>query len=247
VHANVHCLPSSVDAAHFDPARLRPESPEAADAQRLQGGLGHPRLGYFGVIDERLDMALVERIADHRPHWQIVMAGPVVKIDPEGLPRRPNLHWLGMQPYPRLPYLLAGWDLALMPFALSEATRHISPTQTLEYIAGEKPVVSTSVRDVISLYGHVVEVADTREQFIRACDDLLGETSAARLHRTARMLSAVATQSWDRAAARVHLLLNRVLADAPEPLIVALDTVASIGPVSPSAVPATPAVAAARA
>jgi len=242
-HANVHCLPSSVDAAHFDPARLDPASVEAAEAERLQGGLPRPRLGYFGVIDERLDIALIERLADRRPDWQIVLAGPVVKIDADALPRRSNLHWLGMQPYTRLPYLLAGWDVALMPFALNEATRHISPTKTLEYMAGEKPVVSTSVRDVISLYGHVVEVAHTHEQFIHACDHLIDEAPSARLGRTARMLSAVATQSWDKVAESVHGLLTQAVAQAPTQMFIDLDAMPIVGQPGPQTVPAQPAAA----
>ncbi|MBC7940969.1 MAG: glycosyltransferase [Chitinophagaceae bacterium] len=219
-HPNVHCLPSSVDAAHFDPDTLDPHSVHAREAAALQAQLPRPRLGYFGVIDERLDMLLIERLAERQPDWQIVMAGPVCKIDPARLPQGPNLHWLGMQPYERLPHLLAAWDAALMPFALNEATRHISPTKTLEYMAGEKPVVSTSVRDVISLYGHVVEVADTHEEFIRACEDLMSEPATARLHRVSRMLAAVATQSWDRVAERVHSLLLQAHAGAVRPKLV---------------------------
>jgi UDP-galactopyranose mutase len=208
LHEQVHFLPSAVDAAHYEPRRLQAGSAPALAALALQGNLPRPRLGYFGVIDERLDVALIDTISERHPEWQIVMAGPVVKFDPATLPQRHNLHWLGMQPYDRLPYLLAGWDVALMPFALNESTRFISPTKTLEYIAGEKPVVSTAVRDVISLYGHVVEVAHGADAFIATCERLLAENSTARCRRSLEMMATVSMVSWDRAAQYVDTLLQ---------------------------------------
>ena len=162
LHGNAHCITSSGDASHCTPSSLQPSCLHEQAAHALLARLPRPRLGCFGVIDERLDMGLVAQLADSRPDWQIVMVGPVVKIDPAPLPQRQNAHWLGMQPCARLPYLLAGWDACLMPFALNESTRFISPSKTLKYMAGEKPVVSTPVKDVIWLYGNVVEVAETR-------------------------------------------------------------------------------------
>jgi UDP-galactopyranose mutase len=207
LHANVHCLPSAVDVSHFAPAKLRHDSRPAIDALALQSDFDGPRLGFYGVIDERLDLKLVERLADARPGWHIVMAGPVARIDPASLPRRENLHWLGVQPYERLPYLLNGWDVALMPFALSEATRFISPTKTLEYMASETPVVSTAVRDVISLYGDAVEIAQGHQDFIEACERVLNEAPARRAARETQMMSVVWTSSWRRSADSVHALL----------------------------------------
>ena len=229
LHHHVVCLPSAVDAAHFDSANLRPDSSEAAEAERLQGALPTPRLGYFGVIDERLDVGLVAAVADAHPEWSIVMAGPVVKIAEASLPRRSNLHWLGMQPYERLPYLLAGWDIALMPFALNESTRFISPTKTLEYMAGGKPVVSTAIADVISLYGHTVAIAESPEAFVRACEALLTESPEALAAHREAMADTVARFSWDRSADTVHELLSaamrlarpEVLAVPPEPTVLA--------------------------
>ena len=219
LHDQVVCLPSAVDAAHFNPANRQAGSPEAAEAQRLQGSLPTPRIGYFGVIDERLDVALVAAVADAHPQWSVIMAGPVVKISEADLPRRPNLHWLGMQPYERLPHLLARWDVAMMPFALNESTRFISPTKTLEYMAGGKPVVSTAIADVISLYGHTVSVAAGPEAFVRACEALLAlSAEAVEMHREA-MAETVARFSWDRSADKVHALLTQALLDThPEGL-----------------------------
>ncbi|HEV7912480.1 MAG TPA: glycosyltransferase, partial [Albitalea sp.] len=158
-HPNVLCLPSAVDAEHYSPARASVDAPAMQRAQALQSGIAHPRLGFFGVIDERLDIGLIDDLASAHPDWQMVMVGPVVKISPDQLPRRPNIHWLGQQPYGLLPQLVAGWDVCLLPFALNESTRFISPTKTLEYMAAQKPVVSTPVRDVCVLYGDHVRIA----------------------------------------------------------------------------------------
>jgi UDP-galactopyranose mutase len=168
-HPRVHAFPSSIDAEHFRQAR--DDRPDPAD----QAGIPGPRLGYFGVIDERLDLDLLAAVAEARPDWHLVMVGPVVKIDPASLPQRPNLHWLGMKSYPELPEYLSGWDVALMPFALNESTRFISPTKTPEYLAGGRPVVSTPIRDVVKPYGEsgMVEIADGPEAFVAAVDRVL--------------------------------------------------------------------------
>ena len=173
-HPQVHAFPSSIDAEHF--GRARSPLPEPPD----QAAIPRPRLGYFGVIDERIDLDLLAAVADLRPDWQLVMVGPVVKIDPEGLPRRANLHYLGMKPYAELPSYLAGWDVALMPFARNESTRFISPTKTPEYLAGGKPVVSTPVRDVVRPYGELamVEVAAEPADFVAAVERALARHAA---------------------------------------------------------------------
>ena len=216
LNPNIHCLPSSVDAAHFAPAGLDAGSTESARALALHEQMPEPRLGFYGVIDERFDLALLEQIARARPHWQLVMVGPVVKIDPAHLPTLPNIHWLGMQSYEQLPHLIAAWDVCLMPFALNESTRFISPTKTLEYMAGEKPVVSTPVHDVVGLYGDVVRIAVSAPQFIEACELALAEDAAERARRVAVMRAVVRRSSWDAAAAEVLRLLQLVLADAQD-------------------------------
>src|SRR5690606_1930964 len=147
LHNNIHAFPSSVDVPHFSSARcIQTEPLDQID-------IPHPRLGFYGVIDERLDLTLISRIVELRPGWHIVLVGPVVKIDPASLPQRPNLHYLGPKTYEELPQYLAGWDVAIMPFALNESTRFISPTKTPEFIAGGCPVVSTSINDVVRTYG----------------------------------------------------------------------------------------------
>jgi UDP-galactopyranose mutase len=165
-HSNVHAFPSSIDVPHFARARGLMETP--AD----QAGIPSPRLGFSGVIDERMNLDLLAALADARPDWSLVVIGPVVKIGQDELPRRPNIHYLGSKCYAELPDYMAGWDVALMPFAINEATRFISPTKTPEYLAAGCPVVSTPVTDVVRHYGHLagVGIAETPDAFIAACD-----------------------------------------------------------------------------
>ena len=214
LHPNVHYLPSAVDASHFSPRAPGPQDPASAEAQRQLAPIAQPRFGYFGVIDERLDLALLDEMAAAHPTWQLVMVGPVVKIDPDTLPRRPNIHWLGLQPYARLPWLMAGWAVCLMPFAINEATRYISPTKTLEYLAGEKPVVSTPVPDVVSLYGDLVRIARSHAEFIQACAALLAETAWQRSERLARVGATVYRVSWQEHGRVVAQLIDAHLQGA---------------------------------
>lgn len=190
-HPDVHCFPSSVDAKHFRQARG--EHPLHADIPR-------PRLGYCGVIDERVNLDLVDAIAKDRPEWNIVMVGPTARIDPADLPRRDNIHWLGQQSYDDLPTFIQGWDVCLMPFALNDATRFISPTKTLEYMACGRPVVSTSIRDVVEPYGHVVRIADTPEGFIADCEMIMARSRDEQAAHERELAAIVAGTSWDSTA-----------------------------------------------
>ena len=203
-HPNVHPFPSSVDAEHF--ARARTAQPDPED----QAGLPRPRLGFFGVIDERMDLGLVAGLANARPDWQIVMMGPVVKIDPATLPQRPNLHWLGGKQYGELPSYLAGWDVAIMPFARNASTEFISPTKTLEYLAAGKPVVSTAIRDVVHPYGveGLARIADDVEEFVAACEAALAEDPTPRRQAGDAF---VARTSWDATWSRMNGLIREAL------------------------------------
>lgn len=205
-HREVHAFPSSVDARHF--ARASAGLDEPSD----QASIARPRAGYFGVIDERIDLELLARLADARPDVQIVMVGPVVKIDPATLPRRPNLHYLGGKSYDALPDYISGWDVALMPFALNEATRYISPTKTLEYLAAGKAVVSTAIRDVVEPYGHagVVRIADVAG-FPDAVGAALAPTAADERRAADSIL---ARTSWDSTWTAMNNLLTRAAARA---------------------------------
>ena len=200
-HANAHCFPSSVDVRHFEQALAR------ANSHPAQAHIGHPRLGFYGVIDERFDIALTAAMADAHPEWQLVLVGPVLKIDPASLPRRPNIHYLGQQPYAALPHFLAGWDVCLLPFALNEATRFISPTKVLEYMAAELPSVSTPIADVAQPYGHVVAIADGAAEFITACESALAMAPARAAALRATMRGIVAGTSWDVTADAMRTLI----------------------------------------
>jgi UDP-galactopyranose mutase len=205
-HSNVHCFPSSVDAAHFRQAR---EGIAEADDQAT---IPHPRLGFYGVIDERLDLALLDLVARARPVWQIVLVGPVVKIDPASLPRRANIHYFGQRSYNDLPRYLAGWDVCLLPFAQNDATRFISPTKTLEYMAAELPIVSTPITDVAEPYGDIVYLGGTPEEFVAACEAALTAGPEERAQRTERMRRVLAGTSWDVTIAAMEKLVAAAVA-----------------------------------
>jgi glycosyltransferase involved in cell wall biosynthesis len=200
-HHNIHPFPSSIDAPHFAKARLSTREPPD------QSAIPRPRLGYFGVIDERMDLDLVAGLADLKPDWQLVMIGPVVKIDPGSLPQRPNLHWMGLRDYDELPAYLAGWDVGIMPFAINEATRFISPTKTPEFLAAGVPVISTPITDVVRPYGErgLVEIAGDSASFV-------GKAASLMRRPKERWLVAVdshlATTSWDKTWARMSALVR---------------------------------------
>jgi glycosyltransferase involved in cell wall biosynthesis len=205
-HANVHAFPSSIDVNHF--GRARAELQEPAD----QAPIPRPRLGFFGVIDERLDIELLNSVAAARPDWHLILVGPVVKIDEAILPRRPNLHYLGMKPYEELPAYLAGWDVALLPFARNEATRFISPTKTPEYLAGGKPVVSTPIHDVVCPYGeqNLVQIASGAGEFITAVTVALD--SGAPTAWRQRVDAFLAQNSWDYTWQEMRSLIQEAVA-----------------------------------
>ena len=162
---NCHFYGCGVDVAHFSKA-LAPETRIPSDTQFGEGTMV---LGYFGVVDERLDYDLISRLAQSNPAWHIVMVGPTCKVDPASLPQHPNLHWLGRREYADLPAYTKGWDVCLMPFALNEATEYINPTKALEYMATGRPIVSTPVPDVVSNFSRVVKISRSTDDFISLC------------------------------------------------------------------------------
>lgn len=201
-HTNAHCFSSSVDAKHFRQAQDR------AISHPDQAHIAHPRLGFYGVIDERFDVDLVSSMADAHPDWQIVLVGPVVKIDPATLPKQPNVHYMGQRTYDQLPQFLAGWDVCLLPFAMNDSTKFISPTKVLEYMAAELPCVSTPITDVKVPYGDVVEIAESHGDFIAACERQLALGDEKRQAQAGRMRQVVAGTSWDLTASRMHELIG---------------------------------------
>ena len=204
LHKNCHAVPSSVDVTHFRAARDGNPDP-------VLQHIPHPRLGYCGVIDERLDLGLIAALADLRPDWHQVYVGPVTKIDPADLPRRANIHYLGAKQYAELPGLMAGLDVGLMPFAMNDATRYISPTKTPEYLAAGLPVVSTPVRDVVRTWGNkgLVEIGATPHAFMLAIERCLSRTDHTWKHRVDRALSQL---SWDASWQQMHQTMVKLVA-----------------------------------
>jgi len=204
-HPAVYAFPSSIDVEHF--SRALEIDDEPADQQ----GIAHPRVGFCGVIDERTDLDLLTRIAELRPDWQYIMLGPVAKIDQADLPCRDNIHYLGGKSYNELPAYLAGWDVAMMPFAMNDSTRFISPTKTPEYLAAGRPVVSTPVRDVVRPYGEqgLVYIAALPEEFVMAIENALSEDPAKRQAKTQEFLSRI---SWNKTQREMSELIKKVIA-----------------------------------
>ncbi len=229
LHHEVYCFPSSVDVAHFrDGVQSLEEAPD-------QVGVPFPRLGYFGVIDERLDLSLLAEVAQVRPEWQIVLVGPVVKIDPASLPVLPNIHYFGARDYSQLPSYVKNWDVCLMPFALNEATRFISPTKVLEYMAAERPIVSTPITDVVEPYGSIVRIGAGATEFIQHCEEALHPSGEDWPNRKAAAAKVVAGTSWDQTAEAMATLIKDKAGSRPvaskNPVVV----VAGAGPTGLSA------------
>lgn len=206
-HPSVYAFPSSIDVDHFGKARN--SLPEPSD----QLAIPHPRLGYFGVIDERMDLNLVAGIADAHPDWHLVMVGPIAKVKPETLPRRQNIHYLGIKDYLQLPAYLSGWDVALLPFALNKATKYISPTKIPEYLSGGKQVVSSPIKDVVNPYGEMelVRIADGLGEFINAIENSLdsGNQDPSWLVKVDNFLN---QSSWDLTWMSMQQLVEDVIA-----------------------------------
>lgn len=201
-HQNIYSFPSSIDKAHFTTARNNED--EATD----QATIPYPRLGFYGVIDERFDIDLIKQSADAKPDWHFVLVGPVIKIDPATLPQNKNIHYLGAKTYKELPGYLSGWDIALIPFALNESTKYISPTKTPEYLAGGKPVISTAITDVVHPYHELglVHIANNAEDLIKIASKELSITDKKEwLNEVDDYLSAI---SWDATWARMHELMQ---------------------------------------
>jgi glycosyltransferase involved in cell wall biosynthesis len=205
LHPNIHAFPSSIDKKHFEKARSLDKDPPD------QLPIPYPRIGFFGVIDERMDIVLLEEAARKKPNWNFILIGPVVKIDPATLPKYPNIFYLGGKDYNELPSYLAGWDVAMMPFALNESTRFISPTKTPEYLAGGKPVVSTAIRDVVNPYGEngLVYIAQDADDFIRGIES---EMNMRDPRVWLKMTDAfLAKNSWDITAEKMIFHINTIL------------------------------------
>lgn len=203
-HHNIHPFPSSIDKAHFLKARAAGEEPED------QKNIGFPRLGFYGVLDERFNAELLREVSAKKPGWQFIIIGPVVKISPEDLPKAENIHYLGPKNYSELPEYIRHWDVAMNMFALNESTRFISPTKTPEYLCAGLPVISTSITDVVRPYGELglVEIADGDEAFIEKAEKLL--TLKNNPERLEQVDAFLADKSWDETQQKMESLINNL-------------------------------------
>jgi UDP-galactopyranose mutase len=203
-HHNIFPFPSSIDRTHFNAARFIREDPED------QKDIPHPRFGFYGVVDERFDIELLSEVAKRRPDWHFVIIGPVVKIDPATLPQSHNIHYLGQKTYDQLPLYISQWDVAMVLFARNESTRFISPTKTPEYLAAGRPVISTSIKDVVDLYGKrgIIHIADTADEFIDAAQKISAEDRREWQQEADAFLHG---NSWDKTWTSMVQLMNMVL------------------------------------
>lgn len=203
LHDNVFCFPSSVDRAHFEKAHsARTDVP--GDIKHINKSC----VGFYGVIDERLDLELLEQISNQSPEVDFVVIGPVVKIDQSKLPQKENIHYLGSKRYEELPGYLKWFDVAMMPFALNESTKFISPTKTLEFMAAKKPIISTPIKDVAEIYKDEVAIVKNSLEFTAALHVLLNETSKARSLREERQEKVVESTSWDKTVQTMENLMD---------------------------------------
>jgi len=206
-HSNIYPFPSSIDKKHFGAARHIKQDP--AD----QANIARPRFGFYGVIDERFDIEMIRKVADEKPEWNFILIGPVVKIDPEILPRNKNIHYLGSKKYNELPSYLSGWDISLVSFALNESTEFISPTKTPEYLAGGKPVISTPIKDVVETYGKpgLVHIVKNAEEFIETASKELAVTDKSTwLQKVDR---ALANNSWEITVTNMRRIMYEAIAE----------------------------------
>ena len=204
-HKAIYPFPSSIDKEHFGSARKANISPE--DQCQISG----IKVGFFGVIDERFDIELIADMAQQKPEWQFILIGPVVKIDPDSLPRLNNIHYLGQRSYKDLPNYLSGWDIALIPFLLNESTKYISPTKTPEYLAAGIPVISSAITDVVTPYGvkNLVSIARTPEEFVAAAEAALSTTDKSQwLTEVDHFMK---NMSWDHTTGKMLALMNEKL------------------------------------
>lgn len=200
-HPNIHAFPSSIDFDHFAQAR------KTSDDPLDQLAIPHPRFGFYGVIDERMNLSLIKEVAMRKKDWHFVLIGPVAKIEEKDLPKLENIHYLGMKNYQQLPAYLSGWDVAIMPFALNESTQFISPTKTPEYLAGGKPVISTRIADVVRHYSSVVTFASTSEEFIAVAENDIVQNK----EWLAKVDKILSENSWDRTWEQMNKIIEKAI------------------------------------
>jgi beta-glucosidase/6-phospho-beta-glucosidase/beta-galactosidase len=202
-HDNVHVFGCGVEFDHFNAAASTTTIiPPDIDF------MTRPILGWFGVVDERVDYAMVGEMARMRPEWSFAMVGPVVKVDPNLLPHSPNLFWMGARDYQQLPNYVAAFDVCMMCFAMNASTQFINPTKGLEYMATGKPVIGTPVRDVVRQWSDIVHIARTAEEFVAIAEKALNEPDNDRINRG---LELAKKSSWENTVDVMQQLIKEAI------------------------------------
>lgn len=199
-HTNVHCFPSSVDEPHF--AKALNGIKVADDVANLQS----PIVGYYGVIDERIDFALLHETALKLPNVSFVMIGPLSKIEKNDLPQEDNIHYLGMKSYNELPHYLKAFDIAMIPFAVNDTTKYISPTKTLEYMSAGKPIISTKITDIVHDYGICLSMVESADEFYEAIKFALDKTDHFSMELEYHKI--LKKTSWDITAVKMKSIIK---------------------------------------
>jgi len=205
LHDHVHCFPSSVDKHHFEKALVSKKTSSPKDIERIPG----KKVGFYGVIDERIDLNLLQELAVLNPDISFIMIGPVVKIAVNSLPNQKNIFYLGGKSYDQLPQYLKEFDIAMMPFALNNSTKFISPTKTLEFMAAKKPIISTPITDVAKIYPQEVTIAENSLEFSKAIRAYLAESVAAKKTREHRQTIVIDQTSWDATAKEMESIMTK--------------------------------------
>lgn len=203
LHPSVYCFPSSVDCSHFE----RAMDQETVIPEDL-ASLNKPVVGYYGVIDERIDFSLLQQVSQTLPDVSFVMIGPFAKIERQDAAQAANIYYYGKRVYELLPNYLKGIDVAMMPFVIGPATRYISPTKTLEYLAAGKPIVSTPIHDVVRDYQEVVGIASDAEEFSRRIKDYLQESDEEKAKRLTALRSVMEKTSWEQTVLQMDKIIT---------------------------------------
>jgi glycosyltransferase involved in cell wall biosynthesis len=203
LHSNVYCFPSSVDYHHFSKAKNGIVVPN--DIKNISS----PIVGYFGVIDERIDLQLLHQTAQKASNVSFVMIGPLAKIEASELPQEPNIHYLGMKTYQELPNYLKHFNIAMMPFALNEATKYISPTKTLEYMAANKPIISTKITDVVRDYQHCVALISSAEEFYQNIISTLNNSNTPSIEKDYQEI--LEKTSWNNTVEHMKVIMKKLI------------------------------------
>jgi glycosyltransferase involved in cell wall biosynthesis len=202
---NAHFVPEGADIDLF--ATAAEESTQVPDdIAALPGKV----IGYIGVIDFRLDVALIEHMAKRRPDWSIALVGPVKEgsVDLAGLRGLPNVVFFGNRPIDALPSYIKAMDVCLIPYVLNDYTHHIFPLKLYEYMAAGKPIVATDMEEMRPYAGPEMTIAQGNDGFLAAVEDALRNDSPA---AAAARQATASSESWDSRVEAIERIVGPVL------------------------------------